>query len=76
MRKEYVRKPRKCPSCKSEKVAVILHGMPDMSDKLHRDLEEGRVILGGCCMEVDGPYWQCTDCDLPMYKKPPEPKLY
>ena len=57
------RKPEKCPACGAVAVASIQYGYPDMSDpRLKRDLEAGRVVLGGCCISDDDPAWQCTGC--------------
>ncbi len=53
---------RKCPSCASDKVARIEYGLPAMSDKLDRDLQSGKVVLGGCCVEIGDPKWCCTAC--------------
>lgn len=56
-------RPR-CPKCGSEKVAEILWGMPAYSEELQYDLDEGRVVLGGCFVGEDGedPFWHCTSC--------------
>lgn len=65
----YSRKPRKCPACGSKRIARILYGLPAFSDELQRDLEEGKITLGGCCIRDDDPVWQCADCDMEFYKK-------
>lgn len=75
-KKEYARKPRKCPSCQSSRVATILTGMPAMNEKLEQDIKDGRVILGGCAMTEDDPYWQCADCSTLLYKKETAPKHF
>lgn len=51
-----------CPKCGSGSVAAILQGMPAYSEKLESDLEEGRVVLGGCCVTGDDPKWHCNAC--------------
>ena len=66
---EYQHKPRVCPVCKSKSVATILWGLPAYSEQLERDLELGKVVLGGCCVMVDCPRWQCADCDTQFYEK-------
>ena len=63
------RKPRKCPACGSNIVAAILYGMPDMSEELQSKIESGNVVLGGCCQEMNGPVWQCSQCGTSIYKK-------
>ena len=57
------RRPKKCPECGSKRVAEILYGMPAFSDKLERDLEVGRIDLGGCCVTDNDPEWQCVECE-------------
>jgi len=66
---ELARKPRKCPVCDASPVASILYGMPNFSEKLEQELAEGRTTLGGCCIEIDGPLWECSHCKLKIYKK-------
>jgi hypothetical protein len=39
-----------------------MYGLPEFSPELERELDEGRVVLGGCCVFGDDPEWQCTDC--------------
>lgn len=51
-----------CPECGSGSVAAILWGMPAYSEQLERDLDEGLVVLGGCCITCDDPEWHCNDC--------------
>ena len=63
------RKPIKCPHCGERPVARILYGMPIMSAELERDLFEGTVVLGGCCIKINNPTWQCSVCNTPIYRK-------
>lgn len=42
------KKPYKCPKCGSKKIASYLRGMPAYSEKLQKDIDEGKIILGGC----------------------------
>ena len=56
-------KPNPCPSCSSKDVAKILYGMPALTERLHRNMEEKRIVLGGCCV-VDGqPEWYGNECE-------------
>jgi len=34
-----------------------------------KGVDEGRVVLGGCCIGVDDPDWCCSECGLMMYRK-------
>lgn len=67
-RHEYSRKPRKCPACNSSRIADILYGFPDFS-VLQKDIDAGRITLGGCCVTDDDPKWQCLDCEIEIYSK-------
>lgn len=51
-----------CPKCGSKDIAEILWGMPVYDEKLIHDLEEGRIVLGGCCITGEDPDWHCNDC--------------
>ncbi|PAU66803.1 hypothetical protein [Bifidobacterium criceti] len=54
-----------CPRCGSRNIANIMYGMPVSDAELQRELDEGKVVLGGC--EVEGiyplPRYQCNDCE-------------
>ncbi len=65
-----VRKPRKCPKCGSACIASYLYGMPAVDEKLERELDAGRIVLGGCCVSEDDPQWQCADCGQDIYHMP------
>jgi hypothetical protein len=41
------KKPDRCLECGSWRIAGILYGMPSMDRRLDRDLEAGRVVVGG-----------------------------
>lgn len=69
MRHESSRKPRKCPSCGSGRIATILYGLPAFSPELEADLDAGRIVLGGCCVTDDDPAWQCLDCQATIYRQ-------
>lgn len=64
------RKPKKCPKCKSARIANILYGMPAYSEKLQEDIDAGRIALGGCTIGIDDPRWQCADCESLIYQAP------
>lgn len=50
----------KCPKCGDENIAEILYGLPAFDESLERDLESGKVVLGGC--EDDAKCWHCNSC--------------
>ncbi len=55
----------KCPYCGKTGISKILWGYPRFSEKLERDIEEGKIYLGGCCMEIiddKAPEYYCRWC--------------
>jgi len=66
---KFIRKPRVCPVCKSQRIASILYGYPAFSEKLMKKMDEGKITLGGCCVSLDDPPWECADCGSKFYKK-------
>lgn len=69
LRIEKARKPNKCPDCGASPVANILYGYVGMDSVLEQKIEEGRVSLGGYCEGLGGPVWECTHCELKIYRK-------
>ena len=57
-------KKRKCPICGEKELVEIVYGYP--GKELFEVSENGLVILGGCCIEDDGPYsienFFCHNC--------------
>lgn len=51
-----------CPKCGSRDTAHILWGMPAMSLELENELENRRVVLGGCCVPMLEPRYHCNEC--------------
>lgn len=52
----------KCPFCGSRNTAEILYGMPDFSDELEAAMDNGEIVLGGCCTTLNDPQMHCNDC--------------
>ena len=53
---------KKCPNCSSaEFVVPIRYGMP--GPKMQQDYYEGKIKLGGCCIEENDPKWYCNKCE-------------
>ena len=44
-----VQMPQKCPECGSAKVAEIVYGYPSSDWDWEKDVDSGKVVLGGCC---------------------------
>ena len=56
-------RPTKCPKCNSDRIAEILYGFVLPNDpELNEELNSGKIILGGCCIEGDSPAWHCNNC--------------
>ena len=62
------RKPRKCPFCGSKIIATYMYGMPVYSEQLMKKIEEGKTILGGCCISDNDPVYSCFACRTDFYK--------
>lgn len=56
-------KQMKCPDCKSENVAQILTGLPDMTRISQKDIDDGKIILGGCLVGENDPDWHDSFLD-------------
>jgi len=54
------RKPNICPRCGGRKVLKISYGEPTPWTCLQE--HEGKLILGGCVIDSNGPVWQCLKC--------------
>jgi len=65
----FKRKPKRCPNCGASRIANILYGLPALSEKLNKELDEGKVVLGGCIISEDDPSWCCTKCESVFYKE-------
>lgn len=52
-----------CPHCGSHNIAEILWGMPVYSDEFQKALDEGKVVLGGCCVSFDSAKYYCNVCE-------------
>ena len=59
------RRPKRCPRCRSERVAYLLWGLPAGSDTLRELVDGGEVELAGCLIPAppDAPAsWVCRSC--------------
>lgn len=68
-------KQKKCPKCGSTNVAYILYGLLAPSDELDKQLDQGKVRLGGCESDSGNTNWHCNECDNEWggwYKEPPQ----
>ena len=51
--------PPECPECGSAKVAEIVYGYPSSDWDWEKDVDSGKVVLGGCCIPPDPHSWRC-----------------
>ena len=49
-----------CPSCNGKNIAKILYGLYDVRD--FEELEQNKIVLGGCCVTGHDPKWECNNC--------------
>jgi len=49
-----------CPACKQKTGVDILYGMP--TPEAIELAENNLLVLGGCCIDLDGPERRCTSC--------------
>lgn len=61
-------KPKTCPNCGSEKIADILWGYPGYSEEMEKQIEEGKLVLGGCCVTDHDPEWECVECETSIFR--------
>jgi hypothetical protein len=54
--------PDQCPACHSPRVATILYGLPHFTPELEREMDDQRVVLGGCVIFEDSTQWHCVAC--------------
>ena len=50
-----------CPYCQSDKVAKIFYGLPIFTEQLQKDLDDNKVVLGGCMLEPEDRI--CLNCN-------------
>ena len=56
---------KKCNICNKE-CAKYLFGLPNFS-AIQKELDEGKIVLGGCCIYFPSPNWNCTSCSIDYY---------
>jgi hypothetical protein len=66
-RYESAMKPDSCPACGSNKIASFMYGKPSSSERLKQKVAEGKIVFGGCCINVDNPTWKCMSCCTKIY---------
>ena len=53
----------KCPKCGSKNIGRYIYGLLLFSDELLKEVDSGKIILGGCCIMDDAPKYHCNACN-------------
>ena len=53
----------KCPKCGSKNIGIYIYGLLLFSDELLKEVDSGKIILGGCCIMDDAPKYHCNACN-------------
>lgn len=53
----------KCPKCGSKNIGRYMYGLPVFSDELLKEIDSGKIILGGCIIMEGAPKYHCNDCN-------------
>jgi hypothetical protein len=51
-----------CLKCNSDNLAKYHYGLPNFTDELKKQIDDGKIILGGCELSIDNPSYCCNDC--------------
>lgn len=68
MKKNNQNKPV-CPYCQSEDVAEYIWGEPCLDEDLFKAIDNGEVVLGGCCVSDHDPQYHCNTCHKDFGKR-------
>jgi hypothetical protein len=68
-------KPTICPWCGSQRIAIILDGMPVYIPEFENELAEGQNHMRSNAQSrhASQPSWQCTECGAHFYRELPHP---
>lgn len=55
-----------CPRC-GKPSAYIAYGLQAPDEEMYRDMEEDRIVLGGCLIDFDDPTHHCLACHLDIW---------
>lgn len=56
------KKPETCPWCGSNRIAIVLAGMPVFIPELESELDRGAMAFGDRHQGHRDAAWQCTEC--------------
>ena len=52
-----------CPKCGSGKIIPIVYGDIDGSPDVMKQIKDGEIETGGCCVSDESPKWKCSECE-------------
>ena len=62
-----IQKPNECLHCGFEPVSHLLYGVHEIDEKMQRDIDSRRILLGGCSILKDSPKWFCSNCQTEYF---------
>ena len=68
LRFEARKKPDECPACGSDRIALIVYGLPPPNLEILKLHKEGLLHFGGSLVTGDDPHWRCMSCGAEIYK--------
>ena len=60
-------KPVICPQCGFDKISNLLYGIQEIDEVLQKDIDDKRVLIGGCSILKTSLLWFCTSCETEFY---------
>ncbi|MBR74737.1 MAG: hypothetical protein CL872_07370 [Dehalococcoidaceae bacterium] len=53
-----------CHNCKGKNIARFVFGLPSQEflKEYRKEENQGKFVLGGCCVSNDDPKFVCNDC--------------
>jgi hypothetical protein len=61
------KKPKICPSCKSKRIATYVYDVSSLTDKMRKDIENGKVVLKEENDAGESPNFVCINCGKEFY---------
>ena len=62
-------KPSNCPWCGSQRIAIVMGGMPVYIPELENELDQSQTDMNGLPKITTDPNWQCTECGAQFYRE-------
>lgn len=62
-------KPTVCPWCGSQRIAIVIGGMPVYIPEMEEDLDNGESYNHDMPKGTNAPSWQCTECGAQFFRE-------